>query len=159
MQQRDRLYVRAVRKRDNNAWRDYKGLRNFVVSKIRYEKDKYIKEIIVNNKNKQREMWKSLKTLLLDKNKCVPEDIQFGNVIIVNENVIARKFNEYFKNSIVDIVDSIPKYTSQDNVAMTYPILEEFIEFRKILKHELKGVVRNLKNVEGGQHGISNRVL
>lgn len=82
-----------------------------------------------------------------------------ANVIIVNENVIARKFNEYFINSIVDIVDSIPKYTSQDDVAMTYPILEEFIEFRKISYHELKGGVRDLKNVGGSQHGISNRVL
>lgn len=159
MNNRDILYKRCVQERNNDLWNQYKRKRNEIVSCIRFEKDKHFKEVIDGHKTNSRELWKNLKTLLPNKNSTPPDEINFEQQIVANELCIANKFNNYFVNSINSIVDNIPKLPILDETTVTIKKYGEFRQFRTLSMQDMKKFLRNLKNVGGGECGISKAVL
>lgn len=159
MNYRDILYVRAIHLEDENVWNEYKLVRNNVVNMIRLEKDNYFKQMIDNNKNNSRIMWKNLKMLLPEKNHPVPSEVNFNGQIISDDLCIANSFNKYFISSICDIVSTIHKFPLNGVPVVLSFVNNEFSVFQKVTMSEMKKVIKDLKTVSGGKSGINKKVL
>ncbi|CAH0549695.1 unnamed protein product [Brassicogethes aeneus] len=159
MQERDSLYVRAVQEKNNVIWSEYKRLRNCIVSSIKCEKDKFFKQTIYDNKNNSCKMWKNLKLLLPEKISSSPAEINFEGTVIKNELDIANKFNNYFVNSIVDIVSVIPKHHAVASNVELSPVFHVFEKFQSVSMTEMKKIIKTMKNVGGCESGVSKKVL
>lgn len=104
MKIRDNLYDRAVSQRNDVVCSEYKRVRNYVVTQIKIEKERFFKEIIDDNRQNPYEMWKKLKLLLPGKRSTDPDEIRFENRNISHESAMANEFNKYFLDSIDSIV-------------------------------------------------------
>lgn len=104
LKERDDLYQRAVIVKDTSTWEQFKKKRSAVVGQTRIEKEIYFIGVIDENKNNPKELWKNLKTLL-------PDEILFDDLTLDNDLNIANRFNEFFIDSISELVRSLPKKT------------------------------------------------
>lgn len=162
MKERDNLYVRAIHLNNESVWREYKRIRNDIVNLIRAEKDKFFKQTIDDNKNNSRIMWKNFKILLPEKNNIFKNEINFSGKIIINDDLsIACHFNRYFIAIICDIVSGIPKFPSQSAplASSSFSVSNVFSVFKQISMREMKNIIKDMKNVGGGESGISKKVL
>lgn len=163
MSERDALYVRAVRERNDDVWKEYKSMRNLIVSKIKFEKDEFFKRTIDDNKHNPKELWKNLKLLLPERKNSVIGEVKFGDVAVTNNLIIANKFNEYFISSIADIIAGMPACPFQNIHGNIFSSSLNpdgvFSRFNPVTMSELKITLKNLKNVGGGESNISKKVL
>lgn len=63
MKIRDNLYVRAVSEKNDVVWSEHKRVRNYVVTQIKIEKERFFKEVIDDSKRNPCEMWKKIEAL------------------------------------------------------------------------------------------------
>lgn len=160
MRVRDELYIRAVRENNEDAWREFKMMRNFIVSQIRSEKDGHFRNIIDDNKYNPREMWKQLKTLLPKKNSSDPDEIIFESAKTNDDSLIAEEFNRYFIRSIEDIISGVPKCNVGDQTLSYFHELKStFSKFDKISMNDLKRILKDMNDVGGGVNGVSKKIL
>jgi len=146
------LYVRAVNEGNDGVWREYKQMRNYVVAQIKLEKEQYYKQVIDNNKNNPREMWKKLKLLLPGKQTSAPETINFEGQIISDHLSIAQSFNNYFLESIDVIISNIPDSALMGELPVAAPcVAEKFDRFKSLSMTDLKRILNDLKDVAGGR--------
>lgn len=161
---RDRAYEKAVYTGSEQDWQQYKIERNAVVKLIKYKKKQYYENMIDANKTDSKRMWKTLKEVLKGEvlDVKVIDRIDFEGVI-ANEGInIEDNFNEYYINSIVNIVNSIKKVDDQRSNRRTVYICEnkEVLEYFNLINtNELETVVMNLPVKKGTEEGISVDVL
>lgn len=143
-----------------NTWQEYKRKRNSIVNKIRTEKEKFYAETIDLNRSNPRELWKNLKSLLPGKKQVLPDEIRFEREIINEEADIADRFNKYFLYSIDNIIMNIrrPQNVMPFNAGTTVHN-GTFNNFEKLTMLKMKQIVKHLKNIGGGESGISKHVL
>lgn len=134
-------YYIAKSENTNVAWNNYKQIRNKYKTKIIYEKNKFINHKISNAKD-QKQMWKEIKDLVLNKNKNVIQNVIFNNIEYKENLQIASHFNKYFVDSIKSIRTSIEQvqYVNQIHV------LNSKFKFREINLQELKNICKDIKN-------------
>lgn len=159
MKKRDTLYRRAVYEKTKENWNEFKRVRNQIVKQIKIEKDNYFHRMIDQNKGNPKELWKNLKVLLPGKNNGVPNEILFGQEGCTDEVLISKRFNEYFVNSIADIVSVIPQFNGVENTMTAISTFTEFSKFESVSLSTIKKHVYGMKNVGGGETGISTSVL
>jgi len=148
MQHRDALYVRATPENNEEIWKEFKNMRNYVVNEIRSEKYKYFRNFIDGNKYNSREMWKQLKTLLPNNNSSSPDGVIFESKKINDELLIAEKFNSYLVNSISEIVNNVPRGAVSDPTLLyTYELKYTFSKFERISMAELKRILKSIVTI------------
>lgn len=112
---RDRAYV-LFRKNsnihENNVhWNNYKKLRNEVVNLLKQKKIEYYYNVIDRNKNDPKSMWRELKKIISNSGNTSINCIQFevnGQLTVVRDDKqIAENFNNYFIESLEQIILSI----------------------------------------------------
>lgn len=97
--------------RSYSAWGEYKLVRNRLVSAIRKAKKDWYESKIDNVKNDPTKMWKTLKSVVSNsKNNNKKIDKLEINGVIYSDDYIMKvnKLNEYYIQSINDIVNGIP---------------------------------------------------
>lgn len=146
-------YQAAKRENSNNAWNDYKIIRNNYKVKIENEKNKYINNQI-NNAKDQKDMWREIKDLVLKKNKNVIQSVIFNNIEYKDNYNIASQFNNYFIQSIKEINDTIENVPYMNNI----PLISTNLKFRAISLQELEIICKNLKN-KSDFNRISKKIL
>ncbi|KAG8233924.1 hypothetical protein J437_LFUL005129 [Ladona fulva] len=99
-------------------WERYKEARNKVVQLVRQEKCKYYEQKIDLNSKDPKQMWKTLKQLVGGKKSEVYNDIYLKDECILDKRKLVHTFNDYFVNSIQDILNPIPK--SEDIFNISY---------------------------------------
>ena len=132
-------------------WEAYKKLRNEVVNLMKINKQHYFYDKIDSHRNDPYAMWQTLKKLINPKsyNNNYTNGVQFEIddqiVIVRDEIVIAEYFNNYFIDSIEEIVNSIDylAYTSTNNRAFN---IDKFEHFNLISFGELRKIVNSLDN-------------
>lgn len=141
---RDRKYKDYKINNIQSNWLSYKSSRNDVVRVVRQEKCRYYEEKIDNCKYDPKKMWKSLKSLISSKYDEPFKEIQFGNDMYKNPNLISEKFNEFYISSINDIVCSIPDNDYVFEFNEVHGIKMQ--NFRLLTKTELKSIIFDLAN-------------
>lgn len=112
----------------------YKIERNAVVKLIKYKKKQYKKykkkqyyeNMIDDNKTDSRRIWKTLKEILKGKVSDIKfiDHVDFEGVNTNKEISIADKFNEYYINSIDNIINNIKQVDGQRNGRETIYLLK-----------------------------------
>ncbi len=64
MYQRDYIYSKAIKNKDNKKWNEYKLLRNKVVHSIANQQKIYYQNVIECKGNNRSGMWKSIRSVL-----------------------------------------------------------------------------------------------
>lgn len=104
--ERNQAYLKA--QYGVSYWQEYKRVRNLYKNEINKAKDNYVKTQIQQKSRDQKELWKSIKTLVLNEPKKENiKSIQFSNGIYEDRKVIAEKFNKFFVQSVEELNRSI----------------------------------------------------
>lgn len=114
-------------------WYEYRRLRNLYRYKLQLAKKRYICNKIENCAN-QKEMWKSIKKLVLKEERFDISEVQFTDNIANDKSIIANKFNSYFIESINKISNSIPRMNTIDS---NFRESNSVFKFRQINVREL----------------------
>lgn len=135
------LYQRAKYSQTEEAWSEYRELRNKYTVETKNDKFKYINNRI-NNAKDQKQMWNEIKSLVIKKPKNVIKSVIFNQVEYKDNLQIANKFNNYFVDSIKEIRDSIQKVQYVNNLTNK----DKIFKFSAINILELKRIVKDLNN-------------
>lgn len=106
-----------------------------------------LRDIIDNNRNNPREMWKHSKSLLPEKSASTPEKIKIENYTFSDKVSIANKFYEYFVTSVNDIVNGIPQCTRLGEITLlSFPNAKnKFSKFEQLFMLEMTKYFKRFK--------------
>ena len=93
--ERDRTKKRA--EKDRSLWPKYKRLRNKVTSELRRVIESYFCNLIDENSNNPKKVWKTINKVL-NKSLCstTPRSVMYDGQYIENQKGIAEAFNNHF---------------------------------------------------------------
>lgn len=136
------------------AWEQYKKCRNICVDRWRKAKMQYYEDMFVRLKDEPKELWKNLKKLYKVKDKAM-KSVRFGDECVLDPKQIADRLNEYFVESVEDLVANIPKL--DDNQMRQSEEVGGLCKFEEVTVQEVGVIVKGLKEVLGSD-GISAAV-
>lgn len=158
---RDRQYKVAIVTKSAADWENFRRQRNRVVGLIRKQKQKYYSEKVDEVKNRPTEMWKTLKQLLQNKKGGDLNDgIVFDNKLVTDSQEIAENFNNYFLESIEDILDVQEQgedYSTTVNLIETPECSMQ--SFKLLEMRDLRRIVKQMKVKKNSVDGIDTRIL
>lgn len=160
IERRDFAYNQARLQSTEERWLVYKELRNLVTTTIRRKKKLYYENLIDQNKNNSKAMWRAIKEVLGNKGKKnTISKIYIGNSLVTDEEQIAERFNEYFVTSIDNIVKN-----KKQNKTFTSNQLEieennlQLANFRHIAIDDIKKIIGTLKK-NNSIDGIDKKII
>lgn len=162
---KERDYAKAV---INNIGKDYKSYeenwntyrlhRNKVVASIRNCKRRYYEENIDQQKHNPTKMWRTLKELIGNKVKAHKgTTISFEEIECTESNKIAHKFNEFFVESIKNIIQEIE--ILEKKITYIEPATEIFAKFREVSTEELDKIICNLDERKGLNDEVTAKTI
>ena len=111
--ERDRAKRKA--ERDQSIWQENKRLRNRVTSELRRGVETYYQNLIDENSNNPKEMWKMInKVLNKNQHSTTPKFVMFEGQSIDKPNEIAEAFNNHFTTIGQKLADKIENRDSDD---------------------------------------------
>lgn len=147
---------------NNINWESYKHKRNAVVNLIKEKKNIYYYNEIDKNVKNPKLMWKTLKKLINPKqyNSNFSNGVYFENngqsALIRNNRELSEHFNEFFVNSISDMVSSIEDIEFICNIQECE---NHFSNFKTISLRELGLIIKNLENKGSTIHELNSQVV
>ncbi|KAJ8969745.1 hypothetical protein NQ317_009579 [Molorchus minor] len=160
MKIRDKKYKIAAITDNENDWREYRRTRNEVTTLVKLERERYFENVLDNNRNDPKKLWKNLKILLPNKNNDIlPDKIKFGNYIACEDVEIAEKFNIQFIDSIKDIVNNINKYKNSETIIQEIKTHNSIDKFEEVTMQKLKHFLKTLKYSANLETGINTNIL
>ena len=117
--------------KEEQMWNEYKFKRNKFAFVLRNEKRKYYENKIYRNKNDTKKLWKVLKNLMGIKKTNNMNKINETKFEGDDDISITNKFNNFYVNSVKEIVQSINNDTFYDQSNNTEPPCS-FLEFNQI---------------------------
>lgn len=105
-------------------------------------------------KSKPKKMWKTLKSLIGGKDTDNTKGIYFGETLYSGEDKIADMFNDFYLQSIENIVN---RRESNGSIAVNQEQVNEvrFEKFKVIKRVDFDKIVCNLRNRNGMEEGIN----
>lgn len=156
---RDNLYKRAVITKTEGDWQNFRQQRNLVVALIRNTKNIYYNEKIDDVKDNPNEMWKTLKTLIGNKQIEVQKNqIKFDNKMIKGDE-ICENFNRFFIESIENIVKNFTPHKTHIELVQPIQIDTKMEHFNKLTMSELRKIVKKMTNKESNTDGITVNIV
>ena len=139
MYQRDKIHKKAKQTQDSDTWKEYKYLRNLVVSQLRKQEKNYFKQEIAKHKGKPS-MWKTLNMALgkASKSNSIPSNITANALNNYYVNVgpnLANKFSGEGDLPSTPIVSS--NFTMED--IRTDTVLKQLTKLNKKSKLDILG--------------------
>ena len=116
---REKLYKKFIRAKDQerklNIHKQYKELRNNIVSIIRKSKSQYFKQFFTKNASNAKNTWDGIKSIINFNNSSKSElsSLMVDNKISTDPKIIANTFNKYFSTVADKLQDKI-FHTSHD---------------------------------------------
>lgn len=139
-------------------WNNFKEKRNLIVKEIREAKISYYGEKIDKSKRDSKKMWKIMKEVLNKSNGDeLPDQLRLNDVIIKGDEEIANKFNDYFIDSIKEIVSNIQR---RDTIIHEAKYTVKVIDtFQLISTETFNKIILILSNKKETSEGISTDIL
>lgn len=148
LQKRDRAYNKCHLEDTNENWTVYREQRNLATKTIRLKKRKYYEEIIERNKNSGKLMWKAIKEVIGNKkNNNEIESICFNGITITEKENIANEFNNYFVESIENIVETKSNINGDisNNLCIENKKIVPLNTFRMIKEEDIIDIIKEIK--------------
>jgi hypothetical protein len=137
-------------------WKKYVLVRNQYKCLIRKKHCDFYRNKIMQYKNDSRKLWKILKSMYKEKNKKI-KMVKFENNEITDHNELAEKFNEFYVESIKEIIDLIPTVRNTDFIELIEKNTNEF-KFKPINSEIVKKILQKNKN-KSFIDGVSGRMI
>lgn len=138
------------------AWLEYRRVRNRYNRKCNQNKNNSIKNKILRVSDDPKKLWKELKRLIGSKN-VVRSSIICNDVTYTDHKEIANIFNRYFIQSIKDIKSSIPRLPYKDYIDESR-IISPGIEFNELNYVKLMSIITHVKK-KTGINNVNKQVL
>lgn len=143
IKRRNVAYEKACLQDTDINWSMYKELRNSVTTLIRRKKKAYYENLIDENKNDSKLMWKAIKEVVGKQNKGnTISRIYFGNLLVTDRVEIAEKFNEFFVASVEEIVNGTD--SEEQQLEINQPS-SQLTTFKHISQTDIERIVQTLK--------------
>lgn len=147
-----RLYSTAKITNNGTDFDEYKRVRNKYNEMIKIKRNKHISDLIMENANDQKKMWKCLKQIINSKPNEINE-MCYNGVSVIDKMDIANMFNEYLINSVIDINNTILNipytidglYWCANRLVLEHIDLDELNEIIKSFPNKISH--RNLLNL------------
>lgn len=162
LKERDKLF--RIFKISNSAlaWNQYKYLRNKATALIKKNKSEYWHGVIDEVKGNSKRMWKTLKCIIKSKSTKSNDDVTeivFSDGPCKDATLIADKFNQYYVDSILEIVNSIPCDDSDDVINTEVYTDSQMCNFPPVSMSALADLIMDLPNKSCTEEGINANVL
>lgn len=136
------LYNLAVWFDNDYHWENYNILRNEYTSELEKAKGSYINNK-VNECTNQKDMWRTIKELVLKKDETQLREITINGKTISKELEMAEELNTFFVNSVLEIANSI-QFVNYENLIDENPQYKFKFELLNI--SNLKETMKNMNN-------------
>lgn len=150
------LHIKAKITNSFDDIQQYKNVRNRYNYLIRFTKNKYYENKLVDCEGDQRKMWKNLNNIISVKEKIKCTSIIFDGIECNDIDLISNKFNNYFVESVQEIYDSIPQVNQVNNIHIQQT---QFFEFKPTSVDELYIILKTFKNKSNKGDLITTQVL
>ena len=107
---KNEIYDKANKSDLHVCWDLYKQLRNRVSNMIKIAKKTYYTDLIIENKDKPRLMWKYLKELLPGSQKESPTGLLVDGKSVTGKKAMANIFNRFFTSIGEKLANNIPNH-------------------------------------------------
>lgn len=155
IKERDKGFKKYRLTMEEADWQEYKRLRNQTVNIIKRTKTEYYTNHINDCMYDAKKMWKTIKRLMKNEQKEDIMEIVFKGETVKGEWNIAEEFNNYFIDSIEEVINTIPHEDFELNEFRTTKRLSDF---KLLSMNELYDIVRKMKN-KTSPDGIDTGVL
>lgn len=153
--ERDATHVRAVSENSELAWAEYRSVRNLYNKRINSARNDQIRMKISENRHDSKKLWKCLKQHL-GKHEQITKCIEIDGHTYHEPTVIANKLNEFFVDSVKEIVETIPEER------FVLPDVQinraSWRTFRMTNDDEIRDVLKNMKS-KTGVEGVNVTVI
>ena len=107
---KNRLYIKKLKKRDNYTDTVYKAYRNKLTNILRQAEKQHYDDLFVEHKNNLNKTWKTIKEIInKHKNVKISNTFSINNKQVTDPKVIAENFNNFFVNIGPNLANKIPK--------------------------------------------------
>ena len=155
MRERDR--VKGQAERDHTLWPEYKRLRNKVTSELRKSVEAYFRDMVDENCNDPKGMWKVVnKVLNKDHDSLSPLSVTYEGQSIDKSGEIAEAFNNHFVTIGPKLAEKIEceesddplKYIDNKGSSADAPRFA----FQKVTPDSIKREIHRLKSAKSAGH-------
>ena len=162
---REKLYKKFIRAKDQerklNIHKQYKELRNNIVSIIRKSKSQYFKQFFTKNACNAKNTWDGIKSIINFNNSSKSElsSLMVENEILTDPKIIANTFNKYFSTVADKLQDKI-FHTSHDFKNYLKNGNNNSFFINPTDKDEIIDILITFNiNKTSGPHSIPNKIL
>ena len=152
----ERDQAKRKAERDQSIWPECKRLRNRVTSELRRGVETYYQNLIDENSNNPKEMWKTInKVLNKNPNSTTSKFVMFEGQLIEKPNEIAEAFNNHFTTIGPKLADKIENRDSDDPLKYLSNIggsTDPCFDFHTIYPSTVEREIRNLKCSKSAGH-------
>jgi hypothetical protein len=141
-----RAYDRAVMTSDDEDWKAYNDIRNNYVKMLKKSSASEAENELLEAGTDSKGTWRVLKKLVKSENDSI-NAVQFGNDIVTDNQEIARQFNDFFIDSVVEINESIDIVDDYDFETDNYCVND--FHFRRITMNELWTTILKIETKTG----------
>lgn len=127
-------------------WIYYENIAKDYIISVKSTKSRYYENELMRATGNQKKTWKILKELVNGVKDETKSEINFDGCIASDNNVIADKFNNYYIESINEIINTIPNqeelpFVIYKDIATTFAFecVTDDVVLRSILKIKSKG--------------------
>lgn len=156
--ERDIAYKRAAISKSADDWSRYKVMRNNYVNRLNLNESQYYKRKIQENSGDNRNMWKTPKQVMGNKQRGEIKAICFGDTLENDERVMAEKLNAFFVDSIRNISESIPNVALANVMGSGAVQLECTFAFQTVCANDIEAAIKQI-NSKGDLEKITPKVL
>jgi hypothetical protein len=137
-------------------WKTYTISRNKYKSLLKKKNSDFHKNKIIKNKNDPKKLWKILKLMYKDKTSKI-KSVTFGDQKISNQKLIAEKLNNFYVDSINEIIQNLPSAQNHDFIQLIERNPNKF-KFRNVNENQIKSILKKNLN-KCFIDGVSGRMI
>jgi Reverse transcriptase (RNA-dependent DNA polymerase) len=153
---KDELFKKYEMSNDLDHKTEWEKLSKTYKEMIKKAKCDFIQLKIEENKNDQKKMWQTLKSLYKKKEENIKKVI-FNDEEVTEKSEIGRKLNEFYVNSVDRIVKEIPN-PNRTNYNENIEKRNCRFTIEQITMNELKNIISEIKN-KGHVDNINGKVI
>ena len=142
---RDYLKKVASRSKTEEDWVRFKQQRNFVINLKNRLKKQYFQNLIDENSDNSKKLWKTLNSLIPNDKRCniIPHFLTDNGKEISNKKEIAETFNKFFSTIGSKLASAFPFYETSH--ICPKPVLNDFF-FQSVSLSTVSKIISGLDN-------------
>lgn len=158
---KNKYYYKYLKTKESFWYRRYKLHRDSLNSIIKQSKNKFYLNHFLNCGTKSKKIWSAINEILYKKTKNINDDIFLtdNSATIVDQKIVANKFNDYFINVAQNLASKLGEANTKYQDYLKNPNKSSFFLYETD-PGEILGLIRQLElNKSSDIYGISPKII